>query len=92
MAQNKKVKNQGKISVTLRSFIPPPESVGRYEVGRLFRMELPRGVTLGELARQILGDNINQLGLCAVNGQLAKENLVLEEEDRIDFFALIEGG
>jgi len=55
-------------------------------------MELPRGTTLGELARKILGDNINQLGLSAVNGQMAKENLVLAEEDRIDFFALIEGG
>ncbi len=86
------MKNQEKISVTLRSFIPSPESVRGYELGRAFGMELPRGITLGELARKILGDNINQLGLCAVNGRMARENLVLEEEDRIDFFALIEGG
>jgi len=86
------MKNGDKISVTLRSFIPPHESPGGYELGRPFRMELPRGTTLGELARKILGDNINQLGLSAVNGRLAKEDLVLAEEDGIDFFALIEGG
>ena len=86
------MKNDGKISVMLRSFIPPHESLGGYELGRPFRMELPRGTALGELARKILGDNINQLGLSAVNGQMAQENLVLAEEDRIDFFALIEGG
>jgi len=86
------MKNGDKISVTLRSFIPPHESPGGYELGRPFRMELPRGTILSELARKILGDNIDQLGLSAVNGQMAKENLVLVDEDRIDFFALIEGG
>ena len=86
------MKNDDKISVTVRSFIPPHEPLGGYELGRPFRMDLPRGTTLGELARKILGNNINQLGLSAVNGQMAKENLVLAGEDRIDFFALIEGG
>ncbi len=86
------MKNQEKISVTLRSFIPPHGFLEGYELGRPFRTELPQGITLGELARKILGDNINQLGLSAVNGQMAKENLVLMDEDRIDFFALIEGG
>ena len=61
-------------------------------MGRPFRMELPRGTTLGKLARKVLGGNMNQLGLSAVNGQMAKEDLVLAEEDRVDFFALIEGG
>ncbi len=86
------MENDGKISVTLRSFIPSHGSLGAYELGRPFRLELPRGITVGELARKILGDNIIQLGLSAVNGQLAKEDLVLAEDDRIDFFALIEGG
>lgn len=86
------MKNQDKISVTVRSFIPPHEFVKGYELGRPFKIELPRGMTLGGLAQRIFGKNINQLGISAVNGELAKENLVLSEEDKIDFYALIEGG
>ena len=86
------MRNQDKISITVRSFIPPPEFFEGYELGRPFKMELPRGVTVGGVAQKILGKNINQLGISAVNGQLAKENLVLSGEDKIDFFALIEGG
>ena len=86
------MRNQDKISITVRSFIPPPEVFEGYELGRPFKMELPRGMTLGGLAQKILGKNINQLGISAVNGQLAKENLVLSGEEKIDFFALIEGG
>jgi hypothetical protein len=55
-------------------------------------MELPRGMTVGGLAQKILGKNINQLGISAVNGRLAKEILILSGEDKVDFFALIEGG
>jgi hypothetical protein len=86
------MRNPGKISITVRSFIPPHESLKGYELGRPFKMELPRGLTLGGLAQKILGKNIDQLGISAVNGQLAKENLILSGEDKIDFFALIEGG
>ena len=84
--------NEEKIGITLRSFIPPQESLEGYELGRPFKMELPRGMTVGGLAQRILGKNINQLGISAVNGQLAKENLILAGEDKIDFFAMIEGG
>ena len=86
------MKNQDKIFIIIRSFIPPHESLEGYELGRPFKMELPRGMTVGGLAQKILGKNINQLGISAVNGQLAKENLILSGEDKIDFFALIEGG
>jgi hypothetical protein len=84
--------NEEKIGITLRSFIPPQEPLEGYELGRPFKMELPRGMSVGGLAQKILGKNINQLGISAVNGQLAKENLILSGEDKIDFFALIEGG
>ncbi len=80
------------ISVAVRSFIPPQGFLEGYELGRPFKMELRRGTTLGELTKNILGENMNQLGISAVNGQIARENSVLAEADKIDFFALIEGG
>ncbi len=80
------------ITVTVRSFISPRESVEGYELGRPFQIELPRGITLGELAERILSKNINQLGMMAVNGGVAKQNLVLSQGDRIDLYALIDGG
>ena len=86
------MKNRDFITVTVRAFIPPPRSEGEYELGRPFTIELPRGVTLGELAQKILSKNINQLGLMAVNGGIAKENLVLSPGDKIDLYALIDGG
>ena len=52
--------NEEKIGITLRSFIPPQESLEGYELGRPFKMELPRGMTVGGLAQRILGKNINQ--------------------------------
>ena len=84
--------NQDKISITVRSFVPPHEFLEGYELGRPFKIDLPRGMTVGGLAQKILGKNIDQLGISAVNGELAKGNLVLSEEDKIDFYALIEGG
>ena len=86
------MKNQDNISITVRSFIPLPEFVEGYELGRPFKMELPRGITVGGLAQKILGKNVKQLGISALNGQLARETLVLSGEDKVDFFALIEGG
>ena len=86
------MKKLDKISVTVRSFIPPQEFLEGYELGLPFPMAMPLGTTLGELAQKILGQNVNQLGISAVNGQLAKANLLLADEDKIDFFALIEGG
>jgi len=85
-------KDQDTISVTVRSFIPAPESGKRCELGRPFKMELPPGITLGGLAQRILAKNIDQLGIMAVNGGVAKEDLVLSPGDKIDLYALLDGG
>ena len=86
------IKHQDIITVTVRSFIPSRESIEGYELGRPFEIELPRGVTLEGLAQRILSKNINQLGIMAVNGEVAKKNLVLSQGDQIDLYALIDGG
>ena len=86
------MENKDSITVMVRSFIPRQEFLEGYELGRPFKIELPRGMTLGGLAQRIFGKNINQLGISAVNGQLAKENLVLAPGDKIDLYALLDGG
>ncbi|MDP3040886.1 MAG: hypothetical protein Q8O18_13590 [Deltaproteobacteria bacterium] len=44
------------------------------------------------LAQRILSKNINQLGIMAVNGEVTKKNLVLAPGDKIDLYALLDGG
>ena len=80
------------ITVTVRSFIPPQERVEGYELGRPFKIEMPGGITLEGLAQRILAKNINQLGIMAVNGEVAKGSLVLAPGDKIDLYAFLDGG
>ena len=86
------MENKDIITVTVRSFIPPQESVKGYELGRPFKIEMPRGITLEGLAQRILSKNINQLGIMAVNGEVSQKNLVLAPGDKIDLYALLDGG
>ena len=85
------IKNQDIIIVMVRSFIPSRDLVEGYELGRPFKIELPRGITLGELSQMVLSKNIDQLGIMAVNGEAAKKNLVLSPGDKVDLYALLDG-
>lgn len=85
-------KNEGAIVVTVRTFIPALNPPAGYVFGEPFPMELPQGLTARELAERILAKNIDQLGITAVNGKVAQPHAVLSQGDRIDLFALIEGG
>jgi sulfur carrier protein ThiS len=85
------MKNKDKVTVRVRCFIPRHPDKG-YELGMPFEMDLPRGTTLGELSQGIVAENIDELGIMAVNGEVAPKDLVLSEGDKIDFYALIEGG
>lgn len=86
------MKKDDSLMVTVRSFIPPHPHTEGYELGKPFAFELPKGMTLGELAEKILSKNINQMGIMAVNGKVAGKDQVLSPGDKIDFYALIDGG
>jgi len=86
------VEKDNSITVTIRSFVPPYPPMEGYEVGKPFRIEVPKGITLGDLAERILSQNRDQMGIMAVNGHLARKDRVLSPGDRIDFYALIDGG
>jgi hypothetical protein len=84
--------SEDSITVTVRSFVPALNPPAGYAFGEPFPMELPRGITARELAERILAKNIDRLGIIAINGQAARVDAVLSPSDRVDLFALIEGG
>jgi sulfur carrier protein ThiS len=84
--------NENSIVVTVRSFVPALNPPVGYVFGEPFKMELPRGITVRELGEKILAKNINQLGITAINGKVAQAHVVLSQGDRVDLYALIEGG
>ena len=85
-------KDEDSIVVTVRSFVPALHPPAGYGFGEPFKMELPRGITAKELTERILAKNIDQLGITAINGKAALGDAVLSQGDRVDLYALIEGG
>jgi sulfur carrier protein ThiS len=86
------IPDENSIVVTVRSFVPALHPPAGYIFGEPFQMELPNGITAQELAARILAKNIDQLGITAINGKAAPGHAVLSQGDRVDLFALIEGG
>jgi len=80
------------ITVMVRSFIPPSKPMSDFRLGESFEMTIPERFTVGELARSLLLKNVNQVGIFAVNGKPANEDTILSQGDRIDLYALLDGG
>lgn len=80
------------ITVTIKSFIPPNESMDSFQPGEPFKFHLPQNTTLEELIRKIFSKNLNQIGIMAVNGQIASNTVVLSQGDKIDLYGLLDGG
>jgi sulfur carrier protein ThiS len=80
------------ITVMVRSFIPPSKPMSDFRLGESFEMTIPERFTVGELAQSLLSKNVNQAGIFAVNGKPANEDTILSQGDRIDLYALLDGG
>jgi hypothetical protein len=80
------------ITVTIKSFLPPNEPVEGFQIGESFKFRLPQNTPLSELIQKIFSKKMNQVGLIAVNGQIASENVILSHGDKIDLYALLDGG
>lgn len=76
----------------VRSFIPPSKPMSDFRLGESFEMTIPERFTVGELAQSLLSKNVNQAGIFAVNGKPANEDTILSQGDRIDLYALLDGG
>jgi sulfur carrier protein ThiS len=66
--------------------------MGDFRLGEPFEMTIPEPFTVGDLARSLLSKNVNQIGILAVNGKPANEDAILSEGDRVDLYALLDGG
>jgi hypothetical protein len=80
------------MTVTIRSFVPLDEPTDRFEPGKPFDFDLPRNTALGELVKNWFSDKMNQIGIMAVNGQIASDNVILSQGDKIDLYPLLDGG
>jgi sulfur carrier protein ThiS len=76
----------------VKSFIPPSKPMSTFRLGEPFEMSVPEPFTVGELARSLLSKNVNQVGILAVNGKPANEDVILSQGDRVDLYALLDGG
>ena len=80
------------ITVTIKSFLSPNEPMEDFKLGEPFEFNLPQDTPLGKLIQKMFSKKLEQLGLIAVNGQIASENVVLSHGDKIDLYALLDGG
>ena len=80
------------ITVTIKSFVPPDEPIEGFQPGEPFKFRLPQKTPLGELVQKIYSRKMNQIGIMAVNGEIACPNAILSQGDKIDLYALLDGG
>jgi hypothetical protein len=80
------------ITVTLRSHVPPSAYVNNFEFGKPFQIRVECNTTLKEFLQKLFVENMNNIGLIAVNGKLARENRTLLEGDVIFVYSLAGGG
>lgn len=80
------------ITVTIKSFLSPNEPMEGFQLGESFKFHLPQNTPLGELIQKMFSQKMNQVGLIAVNGQIASKNVILSQGDKIDLYALLDGG
>jgi len=80
------------MTVIVRSFVFPNEPLEKFHLGEPFQFNLAEGTTLGEFVQTMFSKNSGQVGILAVNGRVASEATTLSEGDRIDLYALLDGG
>jgi hypothetical protein len=86
------VNQNGLITLTIRSLIPPDEPIVGFIMGKSIPLDVPGGMTMGELINKIFYKKFDQIGVMAVNGVLAFPETRLSPGDAIDFYPLLEGG
>jgi sulfur carrier protein ThiS len=78
--------------VSFRTYALLPNPPAGYKIGSRVEITVPEGCTLGQLIGQILMVPADLVALIAVNGQVAEEDYVLQDRDRVDLFPPMVGG
>ncbi len=80
------------ITVMISSQISPPRPAPGFRPWSPFTVTVPEGTTLGKLTEGLFADKRDEIGLTAVNGNLASEETVLRSGDEISIYPILEGG
>ncbi len=80
------------ITITVRAFVTPDESIEGFDLGRPFHLNLPNNTTVGELIKKFFSKNGNQIGLTVINGEVSTKTAILSQGDKVDLYELLGGG
>jgi len=80
------------ISITLRSFVLPPDSKDDFPLGKPLSLRVSPGTLVGRLMDRIFAERVSQIGMVVINGKAAEKSMPLGEGDRVDVYELLGGG
>ena len=80
------------ISITVRSFLPPNQSIEGFDLGKPFAVQLPTDSTLEELIEKLFWKKMDQIGVKTINKEVVEKAKILKAGDQVDIFELIGGG
>lgn len=80
------------ITVVLRSHINPSPNLEGFSIGKKMQVKLPYDMCLDEFLKTFFHENLNEIGLIAINSRMVNSRRTLSEGDFIDIFSRIAGG
>ena len=80
------------ITITLRSFILPPDSKDDFPIGRPFPLRVSPGTPVEKLMKKIFAGKADHIGMVAINGKVAAGEVLLADGDSVDVYELLGGG
>ncbi|MDA8235032.1 MAG: hypothetical protein M0Z31_09590 [Clostridia bacterium] len=85
-------KNSNLIGLCFKSYITPIETIEGFAIGKKCLCEVAVNTTLGIFILKLFNQNMESIGLIAVNGQIASEDRILLEGDQVDIYGFMIGG
>ena len=80
------------ITITLRSFVLPPDSEDDYPIGKRLPLRISRRTPVGKLIEKIFAGNADQIGMIVINGKVAEGKVPLADGDSVDVYEFLGGG
>lgn len=80
------------IRLSFKSYITPSKTIEGFDIGKRCQLEVAFNTTLGNFLLGLFNQDMESIGLIAVNGQIATEERVLLEGDQVDIYGLMVGG
>jgi hypothetical protein len=80
------------ITITLRSFVLPPDFGSDFPLGQALPLRVFRGTPVEKMVEKIFGERISQIGMVVINGKVAEGKTPLTDGDRLEVFEILGGG